>query len=145
MPARKHCFFVYLGILCGNNEMEEAICTWECADGFDPLVRSDYLKLYENILPKICAEHGLVIATGGGAPVQSGNGDLIRQNSRVLYLRRPTEALPTDGRPISRRTDAAALWAQRRTQYEAFADTTVDNTSAIEQTAAYLLKEWNER
>ena len=46
-----------LGLLCGNNEMEEAICFWECADGNDPLVREDYLKLYEDILPRICQEY----------------------------------------------------------------------------------------
>ena len=62
-----------LGVLCGNNEMEEAICGWECADGHDPLVRSDYLKLYENILPSICKEHAPFISYTPSSPTSGGN------------------------------------------------------------------------
>lgn len=61
-----------LGILCGNNEMEEAICSWPCADGNDPLVRSDYLKLYEDVLPKVCAEHAPFIAYTPSSPTSGG-------------------------------------------------------------------------
>lgn len=61
-----------LGILCGNNEMEEAICFWDDADGDDPLVRSDYLKLYENILPSICKEHAPFISYTPSSPTSKG-------------------------------------------------------------------------
>ena len=71
-----------LGILCGNNEMEEAICGWECADGHDPLVRSDYLKLYEEILPSICREHAPFIAYTPSSPTSGGNFDLPQDYTR---------------------------------------------------------------
>ena len=71
-----------LGILCGNNEMEEAICGWECADGHDPLVRSDYLKLYENILPEICKEHAPFISYTPSSPTSGGNFDLPQDYTR---------------------------------------------------------------
>ncbi len=71
-----------LGILCGNNEMEEAICGWECADGNDPLVRSDYLKLYENILPSICKEHAPYISYTPSSPTSGGNFDLPQDYTR---------------------------------------------------------------
>ena len=61
-----------LGVLCGNNEMEEAICFWEDADGNDPLVRSDYLKLYENILPSICKEYAPFISYIPSSPTSKG-------------------------------------------------------------------------
>ncbi len=62
-----------LGLLCGNNEMEEAICNWECADGNDPLVRADYLRLYEKILPEICKEHAPYISYTPSSPTSGGN------------------------------------------------------------------------
>lgn len=71
-----------LGILCGNNEMEEAICGWECADGHDPLVRSDYLKLYENILPSVCKEYAPFIPYTPSSPTSGGNFDLPQDYTR---------------------------------------------------------------
>lgn len=45
-----------LGLLCGNNEMEEAICNWDGV-GTSQLVREDYIELYERIFPEICKEY----------------------------------------------------------------------------------------
>ena len=61
-----------IGLFCGNNEMEEAICNWPVADGNDPLVRADYLKLYEDILPKICAELTPYISYTPSSPTSYG-------------------------------------------------------------------------
>ena len=47
-----------LGLLCGNNEMEEALLYWSsCLPSKTQKVVDDYLLLYENILPEICAEY----------------------------------------------------------------------------------------
>ncbi len=47
-----------LGLLCGNNEMEEALMYWSsCLPSKTQKVVDDYLLLYENILPEICAEY----------------------------------------------------------------------------------------
>ena len=47
-----------LGILCGNNEMEEALIYWSsCRPSKTQKVVDDYLLLYENILPEICAKY----------------------------------------------------------------------------------------
>lgn len=64
-----------LGLLCGNNEMEEAICGWPCADGNDPLVRKDYLRLYESVLPAICKEHAPWISYIPSSPTSGGGFD----------------------------------------------------------------------
>ena len=45
-----------LGLLCGNNEMEDAILHWEEAKG-NELEKQDYLKLYEQILPRLCEKY----------------------------------------------------------------------------------------
>lgn len=44
-----------LGLLCGNNEMEEAVMHWDgCKDS--SLVKMDYLQLYEHLLPDLCEQ-----------------------------------------------------------------------------------------
>lgn len=88
---------------------------------------------------------GIIISSGGGCVTRAENYAPLHQNGYIIHLTRDLSRLSSDGRPISQRTDAALLWAQRRDQYTAFADTVVDNNGMIEQTLAYLIKEWNER
>lgn len=88
---------------------------------------------------------GIIISSGGGCVTRAENYAPLHQNGYIIHLTRDLSRLSSDGRPISQRTDAALLWAQRRDQYTAFADTAVDNNGTIEQTLAYLIKEWNER
>ncbi len=45
-----------LGLLCGNNEMESAVKGWGGV-GDSLLVRTDYLDLYERILPELCEKY----------------------------------------------------------------------------------------
>ena len=45
-----------LGLLCGNNEMEDAVMHWDnCRDSM--LAKMDYLTLYEHLLPDLCAAY----------------------------------------------------------------------------------------
>lgn len=72
---------------------------------------------------------GLVIATGGGVVTRRENWDPMRQNSVVVFLRRPLDKLPTDGRPVSQANPLEELYRQRLPLYEGAADWTVDNTT----------------
>ena len=92
-------------------------------------------------LAELGKRSGYVIAAGGGALMQPGNPALLRQNGRLIWLRRPLELLPVDGRPVSQRTDLRTLYAQRRQTYADCADFTVDNTGTPEQ-AAEAIEEW---
>ena len=71
-----------LGLLCGNNEMEEAICYWECANGNDMQVRQDYLRLYEKILPEICKKHAPYISYTPSSPTSGGGFNNPKDNTR---------------------------------------------------------------
>ena len=71
-----------LGILCGNNEMEEAILYWPCANGDDPLVREDYLKLYEELLPRLCSEYAPYISYTPSSPTSGGGFDCPQDYTR---------------------------------------------------------------
>ncbi len=65
-----------LGILCGNNEMEEALMYWSsCRPSKTQKVVDDYLLLYENILPEICAEYAPDIFYWPASPSSHGGFD----------------------------------------------------------------------
>lgn len=63
-----------LGLLCGNNEMEQAICDW---GGYreDALAKLDYLRLYEHILPDLCARYAPQTFYWPASPSSGGGFD----------------------------------------------------------------------
>ncbi len=83
---------------------------------------------------------GAVIATGGGCVTRPENAPLLRQNGRVVWVKRPLDRLPVSGRPVSQRMSAAAIYAQRRDRYAAFAAYTVENDGPLAETLAKLLE-----
>ena len=94
-------------------------------------------------LRDIGSEHGQIIATGGGAILREENRFFLGQNGWICYLRRPLEALETDGRPLSRGGAALeTLYAQRREIYETMSDLTVDNTGMPEESARQIMEGW---
>ncbi len=65
-----------IGLLCGNNEMEEALMYWSsCRPSKTQKVVDDYLLLYENILPKICARYAPDIFYWPASPSSHGGFD----------------------------------------------------------------------
>lgn len=83
---------------------------------------------------------GAVIATGGGCVTRPENAPLLRQNGRIVWVKRPLDRLPVSGRPISQQMSAAAIYAQRRDRYAAFAAYTVENDGPLAETLAKLLE-----
>ena len=91
------------------------------------------------ILARVSRESGLVIATGGGCVTREENFPLLRQNSRVIWLRRDLTALSTVGRPLSK--DPEKLYAMREPLYAGAAQLTVDNNSTAASCAEAILRE----
>ena len=81
-----------------------------------------FRKVETAVLRDVSKQSGLVIATGGGVVTRPENLPLLRQNSVTLLLHRPVEDLPTDGRPMSQKHGAAALYAKRKPLYEAWGE-----------------------
>ncbi len=67
----------------------------------------------------------------------------MRQNSTVIYLRRPLSLLPTSGRPLSQAVPLEKLYQSRAPLYEKLADLTVDNSGSPEQTAEEIIRRWH--
>lgn len=79
------------------------------------------------VLSEICSENGQVIATGGGVVTQPDNLPIMRSNSVVIYLKRPTHLLARKGRPISAAVGVEELYRRRAPLYEEAADICIEN------------------
>ena len=115
---------------------------------------AEIVKLAGKPIPQIFAEEGeeafrayetqvlsdlgkkscLVIATGGGCVTKPRNYPLLHQNSRIVWLKRELDRLPTDGRPLSQSGKLTQMYEIRRPLYEAFADHIADNNGTLAET-----------
>ncbi len=92
------------------------------------------------VLEGLGKESSLVLATGGGCVTRSENRDLLRQNGRVIWVRRDLDKLPTKGRPLSQSRGVSALYEERKPLYENFCHEAVDNNGSLEESFQTLLK-----
>ncbi len=82
-----------------------------------------------------------IISTGGGVVTREENYNLLHQNGIIVWLERDTNKLPTDGRPISQKSDLSELYEKRKPMYEHFADIKVDNNGTVSETVDRIIKE----
>ncbi len=84
---------------------------------------------------------GKIIATGGGAILKEENRIALRENSTVIFLNTSTDALATDGRPLSKSIDALEkMLAERLSLYLETADYTVEVSTDPEETVRRILQ-----
>ena len=76
----------------------------------------------------------MILAAGGGIVTRPINKRLLRRNSTCIWIRRPIEDLPTNGRPVSQAKGVQQIYAERLPLYIDFAEKTYDNCG-IEETA----------
>ena len=93
-----------------------------------------FRKLETEILAEQGKRSGIILSTGGGCVTRPENYPLLHQNGTIFCLTRDLSKLPTDGRPISQSTDLSQLYARRKPLYAQFADVTVSNDGALEDT-----------
>ena len=83
-----------------------------------------FRRLEHEVIQEISSMSGSVISCGGGVVVTPSNYQLLRQNSKLVYLTRPFEELALAGRPLSQSIGIQKLAAERLPLYEAWADVT---------------------
>ncbi len=103
-----------------------------------------FRDLESRVLAEVCAGHGQVVATGGGAVLREENRRAMRRTGRVYFLRRALELLPTDGRPLSRQGGLEEMYQAREPMYSAAADVHVDNSADVEETAGLIWRDFLE-
>ena len=99
-----------------------------------------FRRLEHQALCRAGRESGLVIAAGGGVVTRPENRDPMRQNSTVIFLRRPLDRLPTEGRPLSQAGDLKQMYERRLPLYRAAADLEADNSGAVEDTVSEIIR-----
>lgn len=88
---------------------------------------------------------GVVIATGGGAPMFPENRAALAGNGFVVLILRDTEKLDTAGRPLSRDLDTLkAMYEVRMPVYKAFADIEAVNNDTPSACAEFILEKFYE-
>ena len=85
----------------------------------------------------------MIISTGGSTVMNPENRHIMRSWGRIIWLDRPLDALPKEGRPISLSSDLSALYARRRPLYERFADFAVFNGGTPEDAVRAILDKLN--
>ncbi len=80
-----------------------------------------------------------IISTGGGVVTRDENYNLLHQNGIIVWLERDTSKLPTDGRPISQKSDLSELYRRRKPMYERFADLRVSNNGTVYETVGKII------
>ncbi len=92
------------------------------------------------VIKEVGKRSGIIISTGGGCVTRAENYAPLHQNGKIVWLLRDAQKLSREGRPLSQKTDPAVLLAQRKPQYERFADRTVDNNASVEETVQKILE-----
>ena len=100
-----------------------------------------FRALEHEVICEVGAEHGQIIATGGGVVTREENLYPLRQNATVVWLQRPLQDLPTDGRPLSQATRLVDMYRVRRPLYRAFCDLEIPNDGTPDEVAARILEE----
>ena len=97
---------------------------------------------YESeIIAEVSKSHRLVIATGGGAVLRERNRLNLRQNGRIVYLKRDISALTDEGRPLSKGGRIETLYRERDPIYQALAEITVENKGNVEDAVNRIIQE----
>lgn len=101
-----------------------------------------FRALEHEVIREVGAAHGQIIATGGGVVTREENLYPLRQNATVVWLQRPLQDLPTDGRPLSQANKLADMYRVRRPLYRAFCDLEIPNDGTPNEVAARILEEF---
>jgi shikimate dehydrogenase len=111
-------------------------------DGIVDILRehgeAEFRKAETTALSEAAKKSGCVIATGGGIVKNPHNQRLMRQNGVIIYLDRPINELPLDGRPISLQHGVEALARERLPLYEKWCDYAV-RVNGVEKTAKEII------
>lgn len=130
---------------CGKSTVARALAerldmpSIDCDEVFEQRERifpSDFIENYgeeafrqreTKYLHKIAKLDGYVVSTGGGVVTIEENRRLLKETGVAVYIRRPLEELPCNGRILSQKDGVESLYNRRKELYEEVARITVDS------------------
>ena len=99
-----------------------------------------FRKVETEVLKELCKQSATVVSTGGGCVTVDENFDVIRQNSVVVWVKRPIDKLATNGRPLSKSPEELErMYGIRAPKYEKISDIIVENIGDIEKVVSDVL------
>lgn len=101
---------------------------------------TEFRKAETGVLSGTAKQTGIVLACGGGTVTVPENERLLRQNGRIIWLRRAPGSLEINGRPLSERRGVEVLLKEREPMYRRFADLCVDNEGTVAETVENILE-----
>ena len=103
-----------------------------------------FRRMETEVIRTISKESGHIIAVGGGAVLKPENRVLLKQNSRVIYIKRPLSALETKGRPLSQggMEKLLSLYEERAPIYEQLSDDVFVNDRRVCDCADAIFKKY---
>ena len=101
------------------------------ADIFTTQGEEGFRKIETEVLAELGQNSNLVIATGGGCVTRNENYNSLHQNGTIYWIQRDISMLPTDGRPLSQKSDLSKMYIARKPLYEKFADKTIVNDGSV--------------
>lgn len=95
----------------------------------------NYFRDVESEVAKELSEkRGVVISCGGGMVLREQNAKALRENGTIIFIKRKTELLSTEGRPLSK--DRETLKKMKKIRfplYKKYSDYTITNNDTIEK------------
>lgn len=91
-----------------------------------------FRKVETEMLEKVCAQTGLVIATGGGVVKKKVNYNILKQNGIVIWIKRDLDKMATEGRPLSKSVPLAQMYEERKDAYACWSDFYINNNEERE-------------
>lgn len=103
----------------------------------------EYFRDIESEVTKeISKKNGIVISCGGGTVIREENRNALKQNGKIVYIKRNIESLAKSDRPLSMGDGAIEkMYTLRRPIYESFADITIEPCPTLEKCAKEIIKQ----
>ena len=107
---------------------------------FEEYGEARFRDLETQAAQRLGKEKSQVIATGGGVILRPENMKALSQNGRVVFIQRPLESLPMDGRPLSKDLDTLkSMYEIRFPLYNKYSQLTFSSVEGVHASAEKLL------
>ncbi|MBO5287594.1 MAG: shikimate dehydrogenase [Clostridia bacterium] len=112
---------------------------------FEKFGESEFRRVEAEVIKEVSMKNGQIIATGGGAILNSDNVRGLKQNGMVYFLDRDLELLcPTDDRPLGNTREALKKrYEERYHIYMSSCDIRVDGNHSVEEVANTIYEDYN--
>lgn len=112
---------------------------------FERFTEAGFRKREQEVIRDLSLENGLILSTGGGAPMFPENVRNLRRNGWIVFLDRPLERLQVgEGRPLTKSPEeVAALFAKREPVYRTACDWSVPNAGTAAEAVERIVTEYD--